>query len=191
MEPLLQYLFSVTLLPQRVFCCKTRCPEHPWGSLHSCALSSIAPIPSYSWLDIVHWITEWLSASSMLIQGSRCLYSISSLQRTSWQVGTLGNCNQRKTDSAMCSSGASLVVQMVENLPAMRETRVQTLGWEDPLKKEMATHSSILAWRMPWPEELVSYSLWGRKESGHNLAANTHTQCVPLLTKTMACDSCT
>ena len=45
--------------------------------------------------------------------------------------------------------GASLVAQMVKNLPAKRETWVQSLGWEDPLEKEMATHSSILAWRFP------------------------------------------
>ena len=48
---------------------------------------------------------------------------------------------------------ASLVAQMVKHLPAMQETRVQSLGWEDPLKKEMATHSSILAWRIPRTEE--------------------------------------
>ena len=48
---------------------------------------------------------------------------------------------------------ASLVDQMVKNLPAMWETWVQSLGWEDPLKKEMATHSSILAWRIPWTKE--------------------------------------
>ena len=44
---------------------------------------------------------------------------------------------------------ASLVAQLVKNLPAMQETWVQFLGWEDPLEKEMATHSSILAWRVP------------------------------------------
>ena len=42
---------------------------------------------------------------------------------------------------------------MVKNLPAMQETRVQSLGWEDPLEKKMATHSSILAWEIPWTEE--------------------------------------
>ena len=46
--------------------------------------------------------------------------------------------------------GASLVAQTVKRLPAMQETRVQSLGWEDPLEKEMATHSSILAWKIPW-----------------------------------------
>ena len=43
---------------------------------------------------------------------------------------------------------------MVKNLPAMQETRVWSLGWEDPLEKEMATHSSILAWEIPWTEKL-------------------------------------
>ena len=45
---------------------------------------------------------------------------------------------------------ASLVAQLVKNLPAMPETWVRSLGWEDPLEKEKATHSSILAWRVPW-----------------------------------------
>ena len=45
---------------------------------------------------------------------------------------------------------ASLVAQLVKNLPAMRETWVHSLGWEDPLEKGKATHSSILAWRIPW-----------------------------------------
>ena len=45
------------------------------------------------------------------------------------------------------------MAQMVKCLPAMRETQVRSLGWEDPLKKEMATHSSTLAWKIPWTEE--------------------------------------
>ena len=48
---------------------------------------------------------------------------------------------------------ASLVAQRVKHLPAMRETWVRSLGGEDPLEKEMAAHSSILAWRLPWTEE--------------------------------------
>ena len=47
-------------------------------------------------------------------------------------------------------SGASLIAQLVKNLPAMQEILVQYLGWEDPLEKGKATHSSILAWRIPW-----------------------------------------
>ena len=48
---------------------------------------------------------------------------------------------------------ASLVAQTVKHLPVMRETRVVSLGWGDPLEKEMATHSSILAWKIPWMEK--------------------------------------
>ena len=58
----------------------------------------------------------------------------------------------------------SLVAQMVKHLPTMWETQVQSLGWEDPLEKAMTTHSSTLAWKIPWTEP-VGYSLWGRKES--------------------------
>ena len=58
---------------------------------------------------------------------------------------------------------ASLMAQLVKNLPAKWDTWVQSLGWEDLLKKGMATHSSILAWRIPWTEK--SGSPWGRKES--------------------------
>ena len=47
----------------------------------------------------------------------------------------------------------SLVAQMVKRLSAMQETLVRSLGWEDPLEKEMAAHSSILAWKIPWTEE--------------------------------------
>ena len=60
----------------------------------------------------------------------------------------------------------SLVAQMVKNLPAMRETWVQSPGQEDPLEKEIATHSSIFAWRIPWIERsLAGYRPWSHKES--------------------------
>ena len=59
---------------------------------------------------------------------------------------------------------ASLIVQLGKNLPAMQETQVRFLGQEDPLEKEMATHSSILAWEIPQTEEPGRlYSPWGRK----------------------------
>ena len=63
------------------------------------------------------------------------------------------------------STGASLVAQLVKDLPAMQETRVQFLGWEDPLEKEMATHSSILARRIPWTEEPGGLQFVGSQES--------------------------
>ena len=60
-----------------------------------------------------------------------------------------------------------MVLLMVKNLPAMRETQVQSLGWEDPLEKEMATYSSILAWRTPGQRGLEGCSPWGRRVA-HN-----------------------
>ena len=57
---------------------------------------------------------------------------------------------------------------MVKHLPAMRETWVQSLGQEDPLEKEMATHSSILAWKMPWMEEPGRLQSMGSQRVRHN-----------------------
>ena len=68
---------------------------------------------------------------------------------------------------------ASLVVQMVKNLPAMQETWVQSLSGEDPLEKGMATHSSILAWKIPQTEEPGRLSSMVLKRAGHNWATNT------------------
>ena len=69
---------------------------------------------------------------------------------------------------------ASLVAQMVKNPPAMRETWVRFLGWKDPLEEGMATHCSILAWRIPWTEEPGGLQSMGSQRVGHNWAcANT------------------
>ena len=57
-----------------------------------------------------------------------------------------------------------LVAQIVKNLPAIQETQVRSLGWEDPLEKEMATHAIILAWEIPQTESLMGYCPWGHKE---------------------------
>ena len=63
------------------------------------------------------------------------------------------NRNARDKSTHLQTPWASLVAQMLEHLPAMQETWVQSLGWKDPLEKEMATPSSILAWKIPWTEE--------------------------------------
>ena len=70
---------------------------------------------------------------------------------------------------------ASLMAQMVRNLPAMQETWIQSLGWEDPLEKGMATHSSILAWRIPWTEEPGGILSMGLQRIRHDWATNTFT----------------
>ena len=61
------------------------------------------------------------------------------------------------TQASECSHWTSLVAQMVKNLPAVQEIWVLSLGWEDPLKKGMATHPGIPAWRIPWTEECSHY----------------------------------
>ena len=55
-----------------------------------------------------------------------------------------------------------------KRLPTVRETQVRSLGWEDPLKKEMATHSSTLAWKIPWTEEPGGLQSMGSQRVGHN-----------------------
>ena len=72
-----------------------------------------------------------------------------------------------------CLIGASLVAQTIKNLPAKKETWVRFLGWEDPLGKEMATHSSILAWRIPCTEEPGGVHSMGLQRVRHNKMANT------------------
>ena len=64
----------------------------------------------------------------------------------------LGKSPREKLPTPLQYSWASLVAQTVKNLPAMRETWVQSLGWEDSLEEDMATHFSILAWEVPWKE---------------------------------------
>ena len=65
-------------------------------------------------------------------------------------------------------TGASLVAQLVKNLPAMQETCIQSLGQENPLEKGMAIDSSILAWRVPWTEEPGGLQSVGSQRVGHN-----------------------
>ena len=70
---------------------------------------------------------------------------------------------------------SSLVTQMVKNPPAILETWVRTLGWEDPLEKGKATHSRILAWRIPWTEDPGRLQSMGLQRIRHNWVINTHT----------------
>ena len=60
------------------------------------------------------------------------------------------------------------MAQRLKRLPGMQETRVQSLGWEDSLEKEMATHSSTLAWRIPWREEPGKLQSMGSQRVGHD-----------------------
>ena len=79
----------------------------------------------------------------------------------------------------MQTYGTSLVAQRLKCLPAMRETWVQSLGQENPLEKEMATHSSILAWRIPQTEEPGGLQSMGSQRIGHDWATTTFTFTCP------------
>ena len=81
-----------------------------------------------------------------------------------------------KNVSFTLGHGQNLVVQRLKRLPAVWETWVRSLGQEDPLEKEIATHSSILAWRIPWTEELGGLQSTGRKESDTTERLHFHFQ---------------
>ena len=70
-------------------------------------------------------------------------------------IDKITDCGIRQTWIWVCvpTNAASLVTLSAKNLPAVQETQVRSLGWEDPLEKEMAAYSSILAWKIPWTEE--------------------------------------
>ena len=72
-------------------------------------------------------------------------------------------------------TNSSLVAQTVKNPPPLWETWDQSLGWENPLEEGMATHASILAWRIPWTRSLAYCSPWGQKESNMTEGLSTHT----------------
>ena len=74
----------------------------------------------------------------------------------------------KRTTSYPGRPWASLIAQLEKNLPAMQETQVQFLGWEDLLEKEMATHSSIPAWRIPWTEVPDRLQSMGSQRVGHD-----------------------
>ena len=70
----------------------------------------------------------------------------------------------------------SLMAQPVRSLPAMQEIWIWSLGWEDPLEKEMATHSSILVWNIPWTEKPGRLQFMGSQRVGHNWATSLHIE---------------
>ena len=75
-------------------------------------------------------------------------------------------------DPLLKKKNAFLVAQRVKHLPAMQETRVWSLGWEDPMEKEMATHPSILAWRISWMEQSGRLQSTELQRVGHNWATS-------------------
>ena len=98
-----------------------------------------------------------------------------SINREDWQaiVHGVAKSQTRLGDQVQHSTrtmrGASLVAQMLKNLPAMQETQVLSLGREDPLEKGISTHSSVLAWKIPWTEEPGRLQVHGSRRVIHNI----------------------
>ena len=88
-----------------------------------------------------------------------------------------GGINNVWLQEGFVESWASLVALMVKNLPTIPKTWVRSLDQEDPLEKRMATHSSILAWRIPWTEEPSGLESMGSQRVGHDWATNITTTC--------------
>ena len=146
-------------------------PRRYWQILRNVQPSKTEPGRNRKYEQTSHkyWKWNWLKSSQqtelwdlMVSQGN----SIRHLEKgfPGGSAGKESTCNAGDTSSfpgsGRCAgegigyplqySWASLVAQLVKNPPAMQETWVRSLGWEDPLEKEKATHSSVLAWRIPW-----------------------------------------
>ena len=108
---------------------------------------------STTWITLVWEQTQLtLGMDTTQLGELRCSSIWEMLQAMSlWRSGEMGNSQHVYREAG--STRASLVAQIVKNLPVMQETSVWPLGWEDPLKEGMATHSSTLAWRSLWTEE--------------------------------------
>ena len=146
----------------------------PWSGMCLCLINIYFIIWNSSWAQpspkVLPWVPGWVWHPYMLLPSSHRYNAL-----LSW---------------------APQVAQMVKNTPAMQETRVWSLGWEDPLEKGMATHSSILAWRIPWTEETGGlHSPWWHRVR-HNWVTNTfyhHTVLklsITFLTRPPQCEMC-
>ena len=142
------------------------------GYHHDCAKGflwvKLAPAGMGLWLYHQHIVTNWTHDS-----GKKLIVS--------WS-------HSSEFENLVSSRQASLVTQMVKNLPAMWETWVRSLGWEDPLEEGMATHSSNLAWRIPWTEEPGGLQYTGLQRVGHDWVTKHRTDSTSLVGKTRICN---
>ena len=142
---------------------------HDWSDLASCFLKTNS-CPTQTGWD--HWPFSWACVNGQWMtfwcQGAknpalRSCESCHILKCFLWSL--ILRCNLHRT-----STSPFLMAQMVKNLPAMQETWIRSLGWEDPLEKGTAIHSSILAWRIPWAQEPGGLQSMGLQKDGHNWA---------------------
>ena len=108
------------------------------------------------------FLFHWVSLIAQLVKNPICNAG------DPGSIPRLGRSHGEGIGYALQYSWASLVAQLVKNLPAMHETWVRSLGWEDPLGKGKATHSSILAWRIPRTLQSMGLQSWTRLSDFHN-----------------------
>ena len=151
----------------------------------------LLPRKSHGWRSLVGF-SPWGRWSRILLSDFTFTFHFPALEKEmathssvlAWRIpgmGSLVGCRlwgRTESDTTEATqqqqhsaSGASLVAQRVKNLPTMQETQVWSLGGEDPLEKEMATHSTIFAWKIHWTEAPGGQQSLGHK--GHNWATNT------------------
>ena len=144
--------------------------------------------PPYMFFNEILLSTYYVSRPVLSIEGKR--WTKQNSQEQPWENEFVDMCLKRMKVIVNCTirpggfwelgnafylDESSLVAQMVKHLPAMRKTRVRSLGWEDLLEKEMATHSSTLAWRIPWMEEPGRLQSMGSQRVGHDWATSLFT----------------
>ena len=122
----------------------------------------------HPWIGESPWRREWLRTPVFLPGESHGQRNL---------AGYSPRCQKEldATNTSTSTCWASLVAQMVKKLRAMWDTQVQSQDWEDPLEKECTTHSSILAWQIPWTEEPGGLQFMGSQRVRMIEATNTHT----------------
>ena len=159
---------------------------------HDALVREISSVQSLSRVRL--FVTPWIAAhqASLSITNSWSLLKLMSIESVMPSSHLILCCcllllppipprirvfsNESTQDTIKSAWWASLMAQMVKNLPAVQEIQVWPLGQEDPLEKGIATHSSILAWRIPWTEEPGGLQSMRSHTVGHNWVTNTHTQ---------------
>ena len=125
----------------------------------------------FEWGDLWRVVMNWYAYRSI---GPVCHRRRSFLYSGDWFGIASKNCRPSLLSSLKyLFNRACLVAQTVKNLPAMQETWVRPMGWEDPLEKGMATHSRIFAWRIAWTEEPSRLQSKGSQRVRHNWAPDT------------------
>ena len=155
------FIYSFLVVPGLHWCMQAFSCRSKWELLSCCGAPALGHLGFSSFSA---------QAQELWCTGLVVMWYVGSFQTRDW---TWVPCTGRWMLNHWTTWSASLVVQMVKNLPAVQETRVWFLGWEDPLEKEMATHSSILAWRIPWTEEPSGLQSKGSQRVGHNWRINT------------------